>query len=278
MKSAAIGTGWLAVVFLVANVLSGLWLWLHYVPEAALAYDSIVDFENALYAGAYIRGIHYFSSHLFIAAVLAHAAGSIMGGTDFATLAPGKWPSGVVLGAGLVALAFLGKVLPFDQHGGVSLVVVKNFAGLGSGPTLTSILWLHIAGALLLLPLMAVHVGPWLRGPSSGAVPGSRAAKVLFGVAGALAILVVPLAARAPLGPAYDERLASAGVVAQWHLRWLQWLTETSPTAARIALPALLLLALLTPRLRAAAGDRGMRIAWAAVAAVLVVMSVLRIG
>jgi hypothetical protein len=278
MKNATIGTGWLAVVFLLANVLSGLWLWLHYVPEAARAYDSIVDFENALYAGAYIRSIHYFSSHLFIAALLAHAAGSITGGTDFAALAPGKWPSGVVLAAGLVTLAFLGKVLPFDQHGGVSLVVVKNFAGLGSGLTLTSILWLHIAGALLLLPLLAVHVGPAFQGRSAEAVPGSRAARVLFAVAGALAVLIVPLAARAPLGPAYDERLASAGVVAQWHLRWLQWLTETSPTAARIALPVLLLLALLTPRLRAAAGDRGMRIAWAAVAAVLVIMSFLRIG
>ena len=278
MKNTTIGTGWLAAVFLLANVLSGLWLWLHYVPEPALAYDSIVDLENVLYAGAFIRSIHYFSSHFFIAALLAHAAGSILGGTDFSTLAPGRWPSGVVLAAGLVTLAFLGKALPCDQHGGVSLVVVKNFAGLGSGPTLTSILWLHIAGTLILLPLMAVHVGPAFRGRPADAGPGCRAARVFFGVVGALTVIVVPLAAGAPLGPAYDERLSSAGVVAQWHLRWLQWLTEASPTAARIALPALLLLALLTPRLRAAAGDRGMRIAWLAVAAVLVIMSFLRIG
>jgi len=278
MKNATIGTGWLAVLFLLANVLSGLWLWLHYVPGAALAYDSIVDFENALYVGAFIRSVHYFSSHLFIAAVLAHAAGSIMGGADFPTLAPGKWASGVVGAAGLVTLAFLGKVLPCDQHGGVSLVVMKNFAGLGSGPALTSILWLHIAGGLLFLAVIAAHVRLGAPGWSGEAVPGSRAVKALFAAGGALALVIVPLVSKAPLGPAYDERLAASGVVAQWHLRWLQWLTETSPAAARIALPALVLLALLTPRLRAAAGDRGMRIAWAAVAAVLLVMSFLRIG
>jgi len=283
-------SGWLAVLFLLANALSGLWLWLAYEPQSAMAYDSVLSIESARSFGGFIRALHYFSSHFLVAAVLVHFVLMLGLLGDRASWGKGKWASGVAAGALAAALAFLGKILPMDMHGGVSLLMLEslvpwggNGAGLlgdGQGPRLGAVLWLHVAGAAAGGLMLVGHVRAGAVGAGEdGAAASSEGlpARLRIGAGIIAGFVLVGTSALfcAPLGCVYDERLSGVHVSAEWYLRWLQFLAESYPTALRIIPAGLLIMALATPPACRAAGVGRVQAAWLVIILALGAMSFL---
>jgi hypothetical protein len=290
LRAAGLLSGWLAVMLLAANALSGLWLWLAYDPQAAAAYDSVLAMESARSFGGFIRALHGFSSHFLVAAALVHFFLVLAMLGDHASWLKGKWASGVVAGALAAALAFLGRILPMDMHGGVSLLMLENVApwgGIAAGlpggagaSKLGVVLWLHVVGAAALGLALAGHMRTAPAGAGEEGAAGPREGlpariRIWTGVTAAFVLVGASAFFRAPLGIAYDERLSGIGVSAEWYLRWLQFLAESFPTAFRIVPPGLLVMALATPAACRAAGVRRVQAAWLVMILSLGVMNVL---
>ena len=283
--------GWMVFGFLVADVLSGVWLWWHYTPSAAGAYASIVDLENATAFGRGIRSLHFFSTQFLIAGTLIHFLAALFLCPDIPGTNSRKWITGVLAGLAVIALAFLGKVLPLDQHAGVSAVVARAFGQWdgssllsflfdGGAPALKRILVLHILGALGLCLFLALHVDFKGEDAVSGGVSGNGeiAAGAVVIAAGILALLIVSLVSRAPLGFPYDEQLHGVKITSEWYLHWLQFVSERSPVAGRLCSVALAALGMGTPALMRAIGELRTKMIWAAVVVALACMSFLKIG
>jgi len=285
LKAPSLLSGWLAVMFLAANALSGLWLWLNYETGTA-AYDSILSMESVTCFGGFARALHYFSSHFLVAAVLIHFILLLARLGDHAAWGKGTWASGVAAGALGAAVAFSGKILPMDMHGGVSLVMLESFlpwgdVGLkglfsdGRGPRVGALLWMHVAGAAVFGLLLAGHV----RGAVASAEASSEsiAPRLRIGAGAVAGFLLVAASAlfAAPLGCVYDERLAGVHVSAEWYLRWLQFLAESSPAALRIVPAGLLIMALVTPPACRTAGAGRVQALWMVLILIVGFMSIL---
>jgi quinol-cytochrome oxidoreductase complex cytochrome b subunit len=284
--------GWLIFIFLVVDALTGVWLWWHYSPTAAGAYAGIVDLENASAFGRGIRSLHYFSTQFLVAGIVIHFLAALFFSADIQGTNRGKWASGIVAGLVVIALSFTGKVLPLDQHAGVSAVVAREFgrwggASLlsflfeGGAPALGKILVVHILGGLGIFLFLAFHVAfknDVADGEAARPRRGDIAAGAALLAAGVLSLLVVSFVFRAPLGYPYDEQLYSAKVTSEWYLRWLQFLSERSPAAGRLCSAGLAALGIGTPALMKAIGGLGTKLIWAAVVIALVTISFLKIG
>ena len=273
-------TGWLGLLALVLAVLSGLLLSWHYRPDAAAAHASVIDLESATVTGATMRSLHWYATHLALAALLLHLSCALVFGrrsTSTREWFPTRWLSGLSGLALVVLLAYSGRALPWDAHGATSVVVARAFltvgetrlldAVLGRGAAVLPRLWLlHLALTGLLLAPILVHV------PLRGALPALERRTLLVAGVAFVALVVIALLVRAPLGPPADP-LAAPAAEAQWYLRWLQWLALRSPAIARLALLVVLVLGVATPALGRRLGGRRLRLTWLATLAILVVLS-----
>jgi len=293
-------SGWLILLFLGTAVLSGLLVGWSYIPTPELAHPSIVDLESATLAGRTLRSLHFFSSHLCLAITLVHLLSVLMqpywsrplrraaGPTGLSSRAQPftRWISGLLCLVLLIALAFTGKVLPWDQHGGASLVVAEGLLATPVLGTATALklhrVWLlHLSGTGLLLICLLAHVPLRARLSSWIRTPNKKTVAIIAG--GALvAALVFSVLVSAPLGQPFSGRIEHGEVSAEWYLRWLQGLAVGSTDLARLVLLALLGLGLATPALQRRLGTRGSRFGdwgirgmWLTVAAALSVISFL---
>jgi quinol-cytochrome oxidoreductase complex cytochrome b subunit len=108
------GLGGSSLVLIGILAASGLLLTLGYQPVPVAAHDSILSIENAVTFGPLVRGVHYWSANLLVVVMLLHAArvfftGGYHGPRQF------NWVIGVTLLLVVLANAFTGYLLPWDQ-------------------------------------------------------------------------------------------------------------------------------------------------------------------
>ena len=125
--------GWLhtlgsATLFLIIiQITTGIVLTLSYVPSPDHAYES-VQYIDATPFGAFVRGVHYWGASLLVIVIVLHAIRVFV-------WASYKYPRELnwLLGAGLLfivlAFAFTGYLLPWDQKAYWATVVGTNVAG-----------------------------------------------------------------------------------------------------------------------------------------------------
>ncbi len=163
-----------AYLFIV-QAITGILLTFYYVPSPELAYESVQAITTEVRFGWFIRGIHHWSSHLMIVALLLHMTRVFFTGA-YRKPRELNWMVGCGLLLTTLGMGFTGYSLVWEQLSfwgatvGANILGAVPFAGdhladfLRGGPTvgqsmLTRLFVFHI-GALpsVLLGLVAVHI------------------------------------------------------------------------------------------------------------------------
>ncbi len=117
--------GFLAGIVLVLQILSGLFLAMHYKPDAGLAFDSVEHIMRNVNYGWLIRYMHSTGGSAFFAIIYIHMARSLYY-TCFRAPRELMWWSGQVLLLMLMATAFMGYLLPWGQMSYWGAQVITN--------------------------------------------------------------------------------------------------------------------------------------------------------
>ena len=175
--------GFLALLILVLQILSGIWLAMIYKPDATLvpgsqasvAFASIEHFINRVPGGRVIRDMHSVGASLFFAVLYLHLFRGLLYGS-YKKPRELLWVSGVLIFWCLMIEAFFGQVLPWGQMSYWGALVITHLfesipligKGLAdlirgdltvSGITLNRFYALHvIAMPLILLALVKLHL------------------------------------------------------------------------------------------------------------------------
>jgi cytochrome b6 len=237
------------------EVLSGILLLLPYRPDPAAAHSSLVSIVGRVPYGSLIRGVHAWSSHLFVAALLAHLATTLLL-RRFRSPRELVWLTGLMLFVVGLGMAFTGAILPWSQDAYSQAGVSSEMAGKVPliGPGLRYFLrggeevnaWtLHHAfgfhsGVLPALTtfILAMHVFLEQRHPASRAPTDTGTIPVypdflvrLALLWTAVLILVISLATFAPqpIGAPADATVAASGALPPWYFLFLHQLLKSAP-------------------------------------------------
>jgi ubiquinol-cytochrome c reductase cytochrome b/c1 subunit len=112
---------------LIIQIISGLFLAVHYTADTALAFDSVEHIMRDVNFGWLLRYTHANGASMFLLVVYIHIARGLF---FRSYVAPRQklWYSGVVLFLLLMATAFLGYVLPWGQMSLWGATVITNLA------------------------------------------------------------------------------------------------------------------------------------------------------
>jgi ubiquinol-cytochrome c reductase cytochrome b subunit len=175
------GFGSLAGIMLVIQILTGIFLAMHYTPHIDLAFNSVEHIMRDVNNGWLIRYTHANGASFFFIVVYIHIFRGLYYGS-YITPRESLWCSGVVIFILMMATAFMGYVLPWGQMSFWGATVITNlfsaipFVGkdivdwLWGGfavdnPTLNRFFSLHftfpfvIAGAVLIHLILLHEVG-----------------------------------------------------------------------------------------------------------------------
>jgi len=106
--------GFLALFFLLLQIVTGVILAMFYDPNVFFAYASIMDINNEVYFGWWLRAIHANGASFFFAVVYVHMGRGLYFGS-FSFPRQFLWISGIILWVLMIATAFLGYILPWGQ-------------------------------------------------------------------------------------------------------------------------------------------------------------------
>nr|QDH07421.1 cytochrome b [Monodontina vondembuschiana] len=116
-------SGSLLGLCLMIQIISGIFLAIHYMPNTEHAFQSVVHMVRDVNFGWMLRNAHATGASLFFLCVYAH----IGRGIYFSSYLYSKmWLSGVILLFTLMATAFLGYVLPWGQMSYWGATVITN--------------------------------------------------------------------------------------------------------------------------------------------------------
>jgi len=167
--------GSLALLVLVVQILSGIWLTMHYKPDAKLAFDSVEHIMRDVNFGWLIRYMHSTGASAFFIVIYLHMFRGLMYGSN---KKPRElvWLVGMVIYLALMAEAFMGYVLPWGQmsYWGAQ-VIVNLFTAIPyvgpdlaewirggfsiADPTLNRFFAFHVVALpIVLIILVAVHL------------------------------------------------------------------------------------------------------------------------
>src|SRR3990167_4842275 len=172
------GFGSLAGIMLVVQILTGIFLAMHYTPHIDLAFNSVEHIMRDVNNGWLIRYTHANGASFFFIVVYVHIFRGLYYGS-YITPREGLWCSGVVIFILMMATAFMGYVLPWGQMSFWGATVITNlfsaipligesivtwlWGGFSvDNPTLNRFFALHyllpfILVALVILHLVALH-------------------------------------------------------------------------------------------------------------------------
>nr|YP_009024482.1 cytochrome b [Margaritifera dahurica]AGZ13309.1 cytochrome b [Margaritifera dahurica] len=108
---------------LVAQILTGLFLSMHYVPNIELAFYSVAHISRDVNYGWLLRTAHANGASLFFICIYSHIGRGMYYGSY---LAQETWNIGVILLFLTMATAFLGYVLPWGQMSFWGATVITN--------------------------------------------------------------------------------------------------------------------------------------------------------
>ena len=166
------GWGSLLGLFLVIQILTGLFLAMHYISDIRLAFSSVKSINRDIGRGWLIRKIHAKGASGFFILLYLHIGRSIYYGAYVNHL---TWKIGILVYIVSMGTAFLGYVLPWGQMSYWGATVITNFAstvpyiGKGlvewiwggfavRGPTLTRFFTLHYLLPFIIIILVVFHL------------------------------------------------------------------------------------------------------------------------
>lgn len=117
--------GSIAGIALLVQILSGLFLAMHYVPNTQMAFNSVEHIMRDVRYGWLIRYIHAVGASMFFVAVYTHIARGLYYGSY---KAPREilWWIGIIIFLLMMATAFMGYVLPWGQMSFWGATVITN--------------------------------------------------------------------------------------------------------------------------------------------------------
>lgn len=168
------GFGSLAGLLLIIQVITGLFLSMHYVPNALFAFDSIEHIIRDVNYGWLLKSIHANGASFFFIVVYIHLGRSLYF-QSYNTKLAFVWISGIIIFIVMMSIAFLGYILPWGQMSLWGATVITNlfsaipFVGksivfwLWGGfsvdtPTLIRFYTLHYTLPFILLGLVLLHL------------------------------------------------------------------------------------------------------------------------
>ena len=118
-----------ALLFIfISQVITGVFLALYYVPSADHAHTTVAYMAKAVTAGSFLRSIHAYGSSAMVILLLLHVTQTFLYGA-YKGRRELLWLSGCVLFALVLAMAFTGYLLPWDQKAYFATAVGTNIAG-----------------------------------------------------------------------------------------------------------------------------------------------------
>lgn len=168
------GFGSLAGIMLVIQILTGIFLAMHYTPHIDLAFLSVEHIMRDVNNGWLIRYVHANGASFFFIVIYIHIFRGLYYGSY---MAPREhlWCSGVALFVLMMATAFMGYVLPWGQMSFWGATVITNlfsaipvvgkhivdwlWGGFSvSNPTLNRFFSLHFLLPFLIAGLSCIHL------------------------------------------------------------------------------------------------------------------------
>jgi quinol-cytochrome oxidoreductase complex cytochrome b subunit len=119
------GFGSLAGVMLVIQILTGIFLAMHYTPHIDLAFNSVEHIMRDVNHGWLIRYTHANGASFFFIVVYVHIFRGLYYGS-YITPREYLWCSGVIIFILMMATAFMGYVLPWGQMSFWGATVITN--------------------------------------------------------------------------------------------------------------------------------------------------------
>ncbi|MCR9121256.1 MAG: cytochrome b N-terminal domain-containing protein [Phyllobacteriaceae bacterium] len=118
--------GGILSIFLVIQILTGVVLAMHYVPDATKAFDSVEHIMRDVNSGWLMRYMHQNGAHFFFLAVYLHIFRGLYYGSY---KAPREllWILGCIIYLLMMATAFMGYVLPWGQMSFWGATVITGF-------------------------------------------------------------------------------------------------------------------------------------------------------
>ncbi len=166
--------GMLAGIALVVQILTGLFLAMHYKADTNLAFGSVQHIMRAVEWGWLIRDIHMVGASFFFMLVYLHIGRGLYYGS-YKTPRELLWIIGIVIFLVMMATAFMGYVLPWGQMSYWGATVITNllsvipfvgdhivvwvWGGYSVGdPTLTRFYALHFLLPFVIVGIVIIHI------------------------------------------------------------------------------------------------------------------------
>ena len=136
------GFGSIAGMALVAQIVTGVLLAMHYAPEIHLAFTSVEHMMRDVRGGTALRYIHANGASMFFIVVYTHIFRGLYYGSYFQPRS-NLWYSGVIIFVLMMATGFMGYVLPWGQMSFWGATVITNlFSAIpGIGNSIVQLLW-----------------------------------------------------------------------------------------------------------------------------------------
>src|ERR1700733_4271346 len=117
------GSG-LLFIFL-SQIITGIFLALYYVPSADHAHTTVAYMTKVVTAGSFLRSLHSYGASAMVIVLLLHLSQTYVYGA-YKGRRELIWISGCVLFALVMAMAFTGYLLPWDQRAYFATAVGTN--------------------------------------------------------------------------------------------------------------------------------------------------------
>ena len=112
----------------VSQVITGLCLALYYVPSAESAHTTVAFIAKKVTGGEFIRSIHVYGASAMIVVLALHLLQTVTYGA-YKRRRELLWLSGIVLASLVLAMAFTGYLLPWDERAYFATSVGTNIMG-----------------------------------------------------------------------------------------------------------------------------------------------------
>ena len=117
--------GVLALICLVVQLITGIFLAMHYVPNAELAFSSVEHIMRDINNGWFIRYMHANGASMFFLVVYVHLFRGLYYGS-YSYPRQLVWCTGVIILLIMILTAFMGYVLPWGQMSFWAATVITN--------------------------------------------------------------------------------------------------------------------------------------------------------
>src|SRR3984893_6494443 len=111
----------------ISQIITGVFLALYYVPSADHAHTTVAYITKAVTAGSFLRSLHAYGASAMVVVMLLHLSQTYIYGA-YKGRRELLWLSGCILFALVLAMAFTGYLLPWDQRAYFATAVGTNAA------------------------------------------------------------------------------------------------------------------------------------------------------